>query len=312
MSGPYILDPLEITSSMLLQGTSVPEPDPSQGETAWAPNGNYAAGDTRVSEHVIWTCSTAHTGRSLLPSKDPKYWSEGPPSNRYAPFDDYESTPARAPGSITYTMQPGFFTSIYMAGIVADKVQITCLDPDGVDLMPPVDTDMWEQAMGLWELLFMPLGVRSQLSVDNIDMHPMAKLTIKASNFDPQAQVEIGTVMLGEWQSLQGTSDDLVGVEYGAEADFKTNSYVNYKLDGSWSIVRRPSSINLRLPTVLNAGQADYAVAMLRKVQDKPVAVRATNVPGYDYLNTVGLITGPLTASDFMTTRANLKVTGAI
>lgn len=312
MSGPYILDPLEITSSMLLPGTSVLEPDSSQGEVAWAPGANYVVGDTRVSEHIVWTCSQAHGGRNQLPSKDPKFWAAGLPSNQFAPFDDYESTPVRALGSITYAMRPGFFTSVFMAGVMAERVQISCVDPDGNDLMPPVDTDMWEQALGLWELLFMPLAMRSQVSVDDIDMHPMAQLTITVSNQDAAAPVEIGTIMVGEWQSLQGGSSRLAGVEYGAEADFKSNSYVNYKLDGSWSIVRRPGSINLRLPTVLNAVQADYAVALLRKVQDKPVAVRATDAPGYDYLNTVGLITGPLTASDYLTARGNLKVTGAI
>lgn len=313
--GPFILVPLRISGGMIKEGTTIPEVDPARDEVAWVSGGNYVAGDERVSEGSIWICSQPHSGRTALPSQDGKYWSRGQPSNRWSPFDDYESTPARANGSLTYVLDPGFFTSAYMSGLVGEAIEINVTEgavgPSLMDPPGPLVVDLWEQAMGLWELLFVPLGVRSSFSLDGMALHPSARLTLTVRNASPTAPVALGTLMLGEWQSVSGVGGS-GGVEYGAEAELKSNGFIKYDLDGGWHIVKRPSSINLRLPTVLDAAQADYAVALLRSVLDRPVAVRATNVPGYDYLNTVGLITGPLTASDYSTARASLKVTGAI
>lgn len=313
--GPFILVPLRISGDMIKEGTTIPEVDPARDEVAWSSGGNYVAGDERVSEGSIWICSQPHSGRTALPSQDGKYWSRGQPSNRWSPFDDYESTPARANGSLTYVLSPGFFTAVAMYGLVGETIEINVTEgPAGPSLMTPpgpLTLDLWEQAMGLWELLFMPLGARSSVNLGDIDLHPLAQLTLTVRNVNPDAPVALGTLMLGEWQSVSGASSG-GGVEYGAEAELKPNGFIKYDLDGGWHIVRRPSSINLRLPTVLDAAQADYAVALLRSVLERPVAVRATDVPGYDYLNTVGLIAGPLTASDYSTARANLKVTGAI
>lgn len=312
--GPYILNPLVIVPSMIRAGTSIPEPDPSREEVAWVPNVANAVGKVVVSDGYLWTCSLAHNGRNKPPAQDDaKYWQRGEPSNRQAPFDNYRSTPAKAVGSITYVLQPGFFSDAILHGVVADRVVMDVTEGEGGPSMleEPLDVDMWEQALGLWELLFNPLGMRDQVSLDDIPVHPMATITVTASSIDAAAPVAIGTIMLGEWRSLIGDAQN-GGVEYGAEAEPKSYSYIKFDLDGKWTIVKRPTAVNLRLPTVLNAAQADFAMALLREVQDVPVAIRATNAPGYDYLSTVGLVTGPLSASNFSDTRANIKVTGAI
>ena len=167
------------------------------------------------------------------------------------------------------------------------KKKITRETPGGTILKQSTQ-DLWEQALGFWELLFSPLGVRSTVELTGIPISPTAELTVTVSA-GPAAPVELGTLMVGEWRSLTGGTG---GTEFGSEAEPRSYSYIKFYDDGTFEIKRRPGATDLTLSAVLDADQAEYTVGLLQQVLDVPVAISATDVPGYGYLSALGLISG--------------------
>lgn len=304
-----VLVPLKITADMIKPGTSVPEPDPARGEAAWVSGGNYAPLAERVSNHSVYTCVQVANGRNVPPERDPDYWKYKGPSNRFAPCDDYSSTPALATGTLTYVMQPGFFRDVRLDGLQSDRAAITVRDAPGGTITKAVDVELWEQAMGLWELLFEPLGKRDQLELRDIPISPTAELTVTLTGA-PTAIVGLGTMHIGEWLALAGTGGG--GTEYGAEAEPKSYSYIESFPDGTWRIQKRYAAIDLSFSCVIDASQAVYAAAILKRILDLPVSVSATDTPGYEYLNGVGLVTGKVRAENAKEAKLTVKVRGAV
>lgn len=303
-----ILIPLEVTGAMLQPGTTIAEPDLSRGELSWVASAAYVVGDERVSAHAIYKCWREHTGRTKRPEDDAEFWKLKAPSNLFAPFDYYSSTPAQATGSLTYVLQIPFFSDVQLYGLVGDRVRIAVHDGPAGPLLEEMDEDLWEQALGLWELLFTPLGKRDKAQLRGVPISPMAQLTVTVTS-TPDAPVALGTLNVGEWLRFVGTSVS-GGTEYGAEVEPRSHSYIKFDDDGGYEFRRRPGAVDLRLPVVIDADQAEYAVALLIKVLDVPVAVEAGDVPGYGYLNTMGLVTGPVRAENVAKARAQINVKG--
>lgn len=315
MTAASVLIPLQIVSSMILPGTTIAEPDVSLGESLWVSGGTYEVDDEKVSDHIVWSCVQDHTGRTIKPTDGDGYWLKKRPSNLFAPFDQYISTPAKATGSLTYLMQPGFYTDVSVYGATGDRVVMEAYEsPEALagdeEPMATVDEDLWEQAIGLYELLFSPLGRRSKVQLDNIPLSPtgVLKVTISA---DPAAQVSMGSLIIGEWRSLVGSSPQ-GGTEFGAECEPKSFSYIKSYDDGTFEIKRRHSATDLNFSIVMDADQAEYVVATVQQIQDMPVAIRATNVPGYGYLNTVGLVSCVVRAKNTKEATGSVRVKGVI
>lgn len=287
-SAVSVLMAVPITASMLSAGTTIVEPDPALGETMWVSAGTYAVGAERISNHKVYSCVQAHSGRTALPEADPDYWLFKRPSNLFAPFDFYRSTAAKATGSLTYKLQVPFFSDVKIFGAVGDQVQLIARDAPGGAILKQSTQDLWEQALGFWELLFSPLGVRSTVELTGIPISPTSELTVTVSA-GPTAAVELGTLMVGEWRSLTGGTG---GTEYGSEAEPRSYSYIKFYDDGTFEIKRRPGATDLTLSAVLDADQAEYTVGLLQQLLDVPVAISATDVPGYGYLSALGLISG--------------------
>lgn len=315
MTAASVLIPLQIVTSMILPGTTIAEPDASLGEVMWVSGAACAVDDERVSDHIVWSCVQAHTGRTIKPTIGDGYWLKKRPSNLFAPFDQYISTPVKGTGSFTYLMQPGFFTDVAIYGAKGERALIEVYDsPEALaaddDPLAELDEDLWEQALGLYELLFSPLGVRTKVQLDNVPLSPTAVLKVTISSA-PGAAVEMGSLIIGEWRSLVGSSPN-GGTEFGAECEPKSYSYIKSYDDGTFEIKKRHSATDLNFSTVMDADQAEYVAATLQQIQDEPVAIRATNVPGYGYLNTVGLVSGVVRAKNAKEATGNVRVKGVI
>lgn len=304
-----VLVPLKITADMIKPGTSVPEPDPARGEAAWVSGGNYALLVERVSNRAVYTCVQVANGRNIPPESDPAYWKYKGPSNRYAPFDDYSSTPALSTGTLTYVLQPGFFRDVRLDGLQADRAAITVRESPGGAITKSLDVELWEQALGLWELLFEPLGKRDQVELRDIPISPVAELTVTLTGA-AAATVGLGTMHIGEWLALAGTGKG--GTEYGAEAEPKSYSYIETFPDGTWRIQKRFGATDLSFSCVVDADQAVYSASILKRILDVPVSISATDTPGYEYLSTVGLVTGRVRAENPKEAKLTLKVKGAV
>lgn len=303
-----ILIPIEITDAMIKAGTSIAEPD--TGETAWVSGGTYALGDERLSEHAIYECVKAHSASAVLPRLDAKNWLRKRSSNRYAPFDYYLSTRGQGTGSVTYVLQPGFFRAVDVRGLVGDRIKITAKDAPGGTITKELDQDLFEQALGLYELLFLPLTTRTEASLRDIPISPTGEVTVTVTG-GPAAKVGIGKLSVGIWQSLVG-ADKFGGVESGPRARPKSYTYRKFNDDGTFERVQRGSATNVDFTVILESSEALAASAILMQILDTPVVVEASKLPRFGWLNTVGIVTGDLQATDHALTRANITVEGFI
>lgn len=303
-----VMVPVEITGSMIKAGTSIPEPDLSVGEVAWVSGVSYTVGVLRTYKGSVWACSTAHSARTATPDLDPSYWYRDGPTNRMAPFDDYTNTKAVSTGSITYVIQPGFHNGISVHGVEGATYSVIVKDAPGGAIVKSSSGDLFNQALGFYELLFSELVPTTQLSLDGIPLAPNAEVTISI-NSSPGKRVAIGTIVLGDWRQFVGERD-WGGAQYGAESERKSYTLREYKFDGTYKITRRPRSRNVTCEIAIAADQAMYADAILEAIMDKAVPFEASNLPRYGYLNTVGFVTGSMRADSFGATTLKLKIEG--
>lgn len=310
MTAARVMVPVQIVPSMVGAGTTIPEPYTAGGEVAWVSGGTYAAGDERTSNGAIWLCRQAHSARTTLPASDPVYWLRSRATARMSMFDDYTSTKARATGSITVVVNPGFFNAIRVYGAEGDSCTITERETPGGVIAKQQTFDLFAQAAGLYELLFTVLPKVEQVGMDDLPILPSAEVTITVTAVGSGA-VAIGDIKIGDWRSL--TCDgDWGGTEYGARSERKTYTYREYAKDGTYTQVKRPGSRDVTCSIKLPGDQAVYADAVLGEIADVAVPFEALNLPHYGYLNTLGFVTGSIGADDYSTATLSLNIKGNI
>lgn len=305
-----ILVPNTIGLSMVSSGTTVPVVDTDAGEVAYNASTAYTSGATGVN-YEGWLYTALQNNTEITPGTDVKRWRRTGPSNRMAPFDDKLSTSATRPGSITYVLKPGFFTGISMFGLSGETISITVKDAPGGTTIYSYSGDLWEQARGLFEYLFMPLRALTKWQYQGLELYPNAELTITISNTSPSQSVSVGAIICGHWQTLIGNAE-FGGVEYGGDAEIKTYSYFEENEDGVIEITPRNSGTNVNCSLVIKSEQANQSFDILQSVASRPVAFIASGLPRYDYLNTYGLVSASVSPQTWNTSRINIKVRGYI
>lgn len=305
-----IIVPITVTESMLQVGTTLAEP--ASGETEWVSGGTYDIEVSRIrtTTHRSYRSVQAHTGRTALPENDPAFWKDEGPSLRHAAFDAYSSTTAKATGTLTYVLQPGFFNSIYIIKPIGLMISIVVKDSPGGTVTFSRELDVYEQALGYYELCYRPLRTRSKLLFTDIGISPNAELTVTITAPD-DGEVAIGTLGLGDFTQVFGDGD-WGGTEYGASAKPKTFSYIKFFDDGTFEIVKRGSAVDLSGNVAMPASAANAAAELVRSVLGTPIFMACSTDPAYEYLNTVGLLEGDVTADNFGKTSFKFSATGTI
>lgn len=303
-----ILIPLSVTDAMMAAGTSIPAVDASVGEVAWAAGTAYSAGQRVNHGGSIWESVASSTG--VTPGTDGTKWLRAGPSNRMAPFDDELHTRAVATGSMTYVLRPGFFTGLALWGLQGDHLTITIYDAPGGAVVESYDADLYEQAAGLYELLFLPLRQRTKHYMQNLPLYPDAEVHITVSA-GGGGQAAVGLISIGHWDALIG-SGDFGGVEYGATAEVKSYSYRKVADDGTVTRLRRGSATNVDCSVVIDAEQANRAMELLHQVQGRPVAFIASGLPRYDYLSGFGDLSGSATPQSYAHAVLKIRIEGVV
>lgn len=313
-----ILLPKTITTAMFQAGTNIPAVDSYVGEVAWATGFNAAVGDRRVDGDYTYECVQAITSapqNTYAPSdkRSQGWWhkDEGAPTNRTAPFDKYLFTKARRVGGLTYVMKLDFVTGFAIYGLEGDHLDIT-VKHDGVDLVPPVSIDLWEQAFGLWEYLYGELQRGTYFTVKDIPLRPGVEFTITVSRNTPTAEAAVGYISFGVWKTLLAPMSNNGGAQYGVEATTKDYSYVKDNDDGTYTEVPGRKATNINLTCVIDAAQAPGAKALLDQILGKAVAVEVSDLPRYSHLATVAKVTGSIRTTSWATAEASLSLKGNV
>lgn len=285
-----ILVPIEITDA-ILTSSSLAEDSTS----AWVA-GTYAVGDFRhvVATHRVYKCAVAGSS-TISPELDPTRWNDDRPTNKWAPFDSYVTTPAQGVTSISYTLLPGFANALSLYGLVGGSLSVIVKDGPGGNILLSKTIELYEQALGLYELLFTNLQQLDRVVLKDLPMSPNAEITITI-NAASGADVAIGMINVGDLTPVIGAAA-WGGTEYGATAEPKTYSYIKFNSDGTSSIKRRGSATDIKASVAMPEESAEYAVSVVQKVLDKPVSSIATTEDGYSYLNVFGLVSASLTVN---------------
>lgn len=308
MTSARILMPLTVTPAMVVTGTTIAEPDTSRGEVAWLVGTAYTVGQRRTYMGSVWEAVAASTG--VTPGTDATKWLRFGPTNRTAAFDEYTTTRSVGTTSITYVFQPGFINGLRLDGLEGVQLVATLKDAPAGTVIWSKTLELFEQAIGLYELLFSPLRALRVVSFDDLPLQPNPELTITISAASGVA-VGVGSIMIGDWRNLMGDGK-FGGTEYGARMTRKSYTYWDEKDDGTYNLVRRPSKRDVSCSVVIDADQAMYADALLDEITDRLVAFEASDLPKYGYLNTAGFVSGDITADSFSITKLDLNIKGSI
>lgn len=303
-----ILTPSAITAAMLAAGTTVPVVDTGAGEVAWLVGTAYTVGQRVNYDGSIWECVLGSTG--VTPGTDGTKWLRKGPSNRMAPFDNQISTRTTGTGSIKFVINTGFFNGLAIYGLVGENINIKLYDAPAGAVVFERDSELYEQAAGLFEYLYMPLRLLTKVQAQDLPLQPTAQLEITVTATGA-GKVGVGLIVVGFWQTLMG-GGDFGGVEYGAGAEIKTYSYIKTNDDGSVEIVPRGTATNINCSVTIDAEQANAAADLLAQVAAIPVAFIASGLPRYDYLNTFGLVSGGVVADSYNIAKINLNIKGYI
>lgn len=311
-----ILMPIEVVNAMFLSGTNLPEYLPS--EIPWVANQAYTAANVadglqRVEGTSIYTVVREHSNRAIPPSLDPMYWTYYGPTNRFAPFDMYRNTKAVGlTGTLVYEIQVGFFDGVALHDVNAERVKIEILDAPGGNVVETLDRDMWEQATGLWELLFGDLRRDSSLPIHNLPLNPLGVLRITLTSTNPDVKPSIGYISVGNWTAIIGRSK-WGGTQYGVQATPKSYTYRKVNNDGTVTLLYRgASSRNISGVVVLEADEASQALYVLERILGKPVAIEMSDLAKYGHLSTVGFVEGSVKSENWSTATISVTVEGII
>ncbi|WP_442596286.1 hypothetical protein ACSBPU_05535 [Parapusillimonas sp. JC17] len=303
-----LLIPLEITAAMIAAGTTVPVVDSSVGEVAWSNSTAYVVDDQVNHADSLWDAIADNTG--VEPGTDAKKWFRAGPSNRMAAFDSELNTVTRRAGEIKYVVRPDFFTGIGLWGMSGEHLNIKIYDEPGGNVVEEYDADLWEQAAGLYELLFMPLKRRTQHYMQNLPLYPAAEVHISITAAGG-AMCEVALISIGHWDTLVGAGT-WGGTEYDAEAEIKGYSYLKREEDGTVTRKRRGSANNVNCTVVVPADEGNRAAELLHLVQGRPVAFIASGLPRYEYLNGFGDVSGTVRAAGPNHAAITLRIEGAV
>lgn len=305
-----LLIPNDITSAQIATGTTIPAVDTARDEVAWDSGSAYAGTESGINHGGRLWAAIAPSA-NVVPGTNTAKWRSTGPSNRMAPFDDQINTSARATGSLTYVLKPGFFNGLALYGLAGDALSVTLYESPGGPVLYQWSGDLFEQAMGLFEYLYMPLRMLTKRIANNLPLSPDAELhiTITAAGAGDCA---IGMIVCGFWASLLGSGQLIGGVEMGASAAVKTYSYIKTEDDGTTTIIPRSPATNINCTVVIDAAQANYAHDLLTQVAAKPVAIVLSGVARYEYLNTFGLVSGSVEAASWGYSRLTISGKGFI
>lgn len=312
MSGPYFLVPIEVTDAMVSSST-VAEPD--AGEAVWNAATAYAVDDEviRTSTHRVYTCVVA--GTDATPPEQSIYkttprWVDTRPTNKWAAFDGMTSTQTAIVTPLTYVLRPGTINAIAFYGLDGATLDVSIKDAPGGSVVYTYTQDLIEPPLDHYDYYFGRIKTLTKVLIKDLVPYadPEVTITITAAL---GVTVKAGMIALGDLRTLV-TEGNFGGTVAGAKARPTTYSYIKTDDFGNTTIVRRSKATDLEITVPLENSDTDAALLTIQEILDVPVAVFASDAPGFTGLNTFGLVSGDVAYQGPVYSTVQISVKGLI
>ncbi|AKU21871.1 hypothetical protein ACZ75_10725 [Massilia sp. NR 4-1] len=234
----------------------------------------------------------------------PVWWVDQGPTNKWAIFDNEVNTQTEQEKELTYTVQPGVFNAIYLAGLDADVVSVTAKDRPGGEVIFFL-TDILEASKpdDYWEYFFGPFRPQRDYLVQGIDQYAKAELTVKLTR--ASGLVKCGVIAVGDLKPLGAT-------QYGAKAKPRTNSRIKTDDFGKTSVKRRPGTKDFTASAWLKLSEANSVLLTLLDTMDVPCAWIGLDLPEYAGLRAFGLGSGEISYDHQQDCQLTVNIQGYI
>jgi hypothetical protein len=234
-------------------------------------------------------------------------WIDTGPTNKWAMFDAVVNTQSIGVGTLTVVLNPGFFNSLYLGGLVGDNVQIVVKDAPGGTIV--YDTGVIPLGGALpsdyWEYFFSRLSQQTSVLLPSFIQYSAAEVTITIAA-TTGVEVRCGIAVVGDLQQIARAM-------YGGKVTPKTYSYINTDSFGTTTIVRRKATTNMTCSARLDTSQATTVVGILQEVLDVPcVWIYEDTIANFEALTIFGLGSSDVTYLSATTTQLDLTVQGLI
>lgn len=209
-----VIRPVDITDAILTSST-IPEPD--TGEIVWTP-GTRLLGERFISTvthriyEVVADPSTTDDPVDGV-NANPPTWVNAAPTNRFAMFDNVNSTQSNETTSLVVEIDTGIVTNS-VAGFAIDgasTINVTMTDPvDGIVFTRDISMVDNSEVGGWYDYFFAPIINITKFVI--LDMPPFPNATIKVTVTG--ATIDFGSLIVGSQITLGisnfGTSIGLV------------------------------------------------------------------------------------------------------
>lgn len=301
-----VVVPTTITDT-ILHSSTVNEND----YAAWNSGTTYSTGQRVISTttHRIY-----ESAQNTNLNKDPTninnrvgtsiWWIDVSPTNKWAMFDDMNSTKTTVATPLTVVLRPGFISALYMAGLEAENISVTVRDAPLGNIVFTYSASLENsQPPDYWEHFFMPFRQQPDIFIKDIPPYYNAEITITLSS--TTGNVSCGTCVVGDPRFLGMT-------KWGAEAQPKTYSSITEDAYGVTTIKRRSSSKNVNLTAYVEPVDADYAEETIRLLLDTPCLWVGVDQSNYSSLRVFGLGSGTINYESYGQCVLNLTVKGFV
>lgn len=313
-----VLSPVPITTEMIT-GTNITVEDPSG---LWSNSTTYTVGQRRylASTHRVYEA----TGKAGNLDKDPSlplnqfdaagvatYWIDAGPTNLFAMFYNNASTRTISasaqttnPGSISITLQPGYFNAISLLKIDGDSISLAVKDAPGGNVIYSYSGALEGSAPSdYYEYFFDRFSPQTRFNAYDIPPYNNAEVTLTITKASGDAK--LGLFALGDLRPLGAP---LRGASVEPQ-DFSRRSSDPF---GNATLVKRGNATDLNISAKMSIEDANTVLDTVKELLGTPVVVVGSRALMYEALTTFGTISGKLVYDDFGEPQLNLTVLGLI
>lgn len=260
------MKPLRVIKSValtdaMLTGTSVPEND----HAAWSSGTTYALGDRVIltSTHKIYQ-SLQGSNTNKNPAREPLWWVEVGPTNRWRMFDLSSTTRTVVDAADYYEITPGQAVNalalINISGILTVRVRLT--DPSfGVVYDKTADLTAVPSESTWYAWFFEPRTEQNQFVVEDIPSYPNATLRIDVTS---SGTAYIGAFIFGSARSIG------IGVQQGVRLGIQDYSRKERNEWGDVVLTQRAFAKRASFQILVENKQLDNTYRLLTELRSTP------------------------------------------